>query len=46
MLRAVEELRVGGVEVSATLHGAGTTLVVLGHGAGGNRRNPMLVALA
>jgi len=42
----VEELRVGGVEVSATLHGAGKTLVVLGHGAGGNRRNPMLVALA
>ena len=31
---------------TASLHGAGRTLVVLGHGACGNRRNPMLVALA
>jgi hypothetical protein len=28
------------------LHGSGSTVVVLGHGAGGNRKNPMLVALA
>jgi predicted alpha/beta-hydrolase family hydrolase len=31
---------------SASLHGRGDTVVVLGHGAGGNRRNPQLVALA
>ena len=31
---------------SASLHGAGRTVVVLGHGAGGNRMTPMLVALA
>jgi predicted alpha/beta-hydrolase family hydrolase len=31
---------------SASLHGAGRTVVVLGHGAGGNRQTPMLVALA
>jgi predicted alpha/beta-hydrolase family hydrolase len=42
----MQELRVSGAEVSASLHGRGTTVVVLGHGAGGNRRNPMLVALA
>jgi len=42
----MQELRVPGAEVSASLHGRGTTVVVLGHGAGGNRRNPMLVALA
>ena len=41
-----EELGLPGVRASATLHGAGETVVVLGHGAGGNRRNPMLVALA
>lgn len=31
---------------TARLVGAGDTVVVLGHGAGGNRNNPMLVALA
>jgi predicted alpha/beta-hydrolase family hydrolase len=31
---------------SASLHGAGGTVVVLGHGAGGNRHTPMLVDLA
>jgi predicted alpha/beta-hydrolase family hydrolase len=31
---------------TATLHGRGETVVVLGHGAGGNRRTPMLLALA
>ena len=42
----MQELRVPGAEVSASLHGRGTTVVVLGHGAGGNRRSPMLLALA
>ncbi len=37
---------VPGAEASATLHGRGSTVVVLGHGAGGNRRHPMLLALA
>lgn len=40
------ELRVPGFEASASLHGRGGTVVVLGHGAGGDRRHPMLVALA
>lgn len=40
------ELRVPGFEASASLHGEGSTVVVLGHGAGGDRRHPMLVALA
>ncbi len=35
-----------GAGTSASLHGRGDTVVVFGHGAGGNRRNPMLVALA
>lgn len=38
------ELPVGGP--GASLHGRGDTVVVLGHGAGGNRRHPMLLALA
>jgi uncharacterized protein len=42
----MQELEVPGAATSASLHGRGTTLVVLGHGAGGNRRNPMLLALA
>jgi predicted alpha/beta-hydrolase family hydrolase len=42
----MQELRVPGAEVSASLHGRGTTVVVLGHGAGGSRRTPMLAALA
>lgn len=39
---------VGGVTVSATLFGEGAreTAVVLGHGAGGDRRTPLLVRLA
>ncbi len=40
-----EELSLPGVRASAALYGAGDTVVVLGHGAGGNRRNPMLLAL-
>jgi predicted alpha/beta-hydrolase family hydrolase len=43
---AARELRLPGNGPGASLHGAGETVVVLGHGAGGNRRNPMLVALA
>jgi hypothetical protein len=42
----MQELRVAGADASASLHGQGMTVVVLGHGAGGTRRNPMLVALA
>jgi predicted alpha/beta-hydrolase family hydrolase len=42
----MRELRLPGLEVSAALFGAGATVVVLGHGAGGDRRTPMLVALA
>jgi hypothetical protein len=42
----MQELRVPGAGTTASLHGRGSTVVVLGHGAGGNRRNPMLVALA
>jgi len=41
-----QELMFPGAEASASLHGRGATVVVLGHGAGGNRRNPMLLALA
>ena len=41
-----QELEVPGAGASASLHGRGSTVVVLGHGAGGNRRNPMLLALA
>jgi len=37
---------VPGADASASVHGRGTTVVVLGHGAGGTRRTPMLVALA
>ncbi len=40
------ELSLPGVRASAALYGAGDTVVVLGHGAGGNRRNAMLLALA
>ena len=41
-----QELEVPGTGASASLHGGGRTVVVLGHGAGGSRRNPMLRALA
>jgi len=43
----VADLRLPGLEqATASLHGRGATVVVLGHGAGGNRHTPMLVALA
>jgi len=42
----VRELSLADRGPSASLHGEGGTVVVLGHGAGGNRRNPMLLALA
>jgi predicted alpha/beta-hydrolase family hydrolase len=42
----MQELEIPGAGTSATLHGRGSTLLVLGHGAGGNRKNPMLRALA
>jgi predicted alpha/beta-hydrolase family hydrolase len=42
----MRELGVPGFEASASVHGKGETVVVLGHGAGGSRRNAMLVALA
>ncbi len=42
----MHELSVPGAEASASVHGQGATVVVLGHGAGGTRRTPMLVALA
>lgn len=40
------ELKLPGCEASASLHGKGSTVVALGHGAGGNRHTPMLLALA
>jgi predicted alpha/beta-hydrolase family hydrolase len=48
MLRGVTPitLRVAGREVSASEHGAGTTTLLLGHGAGGNRETPFLLRLA
>ena len=42
----MRELSLPGTNTTASLHGKGDTVVVLGHGAGGNRRNPMLMALA
>jgi uncharacterized protein len=42
----MRELSLPDGRASAALFGAGDTVVVLGHGAGGNRKNPMLVALA
>jgi predicted alpha/beta-hydrolase family hydrolase len=42
----MQDLPIPGAGASASLHGRGTTLVVLGHGAGGNRHDPMLQALA
>jgi hypothetical protein len=42
----MQELRLPGADASASVHGRGATVVVLGHGAGGTRRTPMLVALA
>jgi predicted alpha/beta-hydrolase family hydrolase len=40
------QVKVGDQSVSLSSHGEGRTAVVLGHGAGGDRRNPFLVALA
>jgi predicted alpha/beta-hydrolase family hydrolase len=44
----VDEIRIEtpGGEVSASLHGEGPTTVILGHGAGGDRRHAPLVRLA
>ncbi len=44
----MDEIRIGapGGEVSASVHGEGRTVLVLGHGAGGSRRQPALVRLA
>ena len=39
-------VRVGGREVSVSVHGDGETAVVLAHGAGGNRRAPLLATVA
>jgi len=48
MLRKVQEIRIpaGDFSVTASHHGTGSTAVVLGHGAGGDRRTRMLVELA
>jgi predicted alpha/beta-hydrolase family hydrolase len=44
----VEEIRipVGEGAVTASVHGAGPTVVILGHGAGSDRRSPRLLDLA
>jgi uncharacterized protein len=44
----VEEVRIEtlGGPVSASIHGTGDRIVALGHGAGGTRRQPSLLALA
>jgi predicted alpha/beta-hydrolase family hydrolase len=42
----MRELTLPGGRASAALFGGGETVVVLGHGAGGNRNTPMLVSLA
>ncbi len=46
MLREMKQLQLPGIEASASLHGRGESVVVLGHGAGGDRRTPMLLQLA
>lgn len=48
MLWSVQEIRIPAADfsVTASVHGEGGTAVVLGHGAGGDRRTPMLVELA
>ena len=48
MLWTVQEIHIPAADfsVSASVHGEGTTAVVLGHGAGGDRRTRMLVELA
>jgi len=42
----MRETPLPGAETTASVHGHGATVVVLGHGAGGSRRTPMLVSLA
>ena len=44
----MEEVRipVGEGAVTASVHGAGPTVVILGHGAGSDRRHPRLLELA
>jgi predicted alpha/beta-hydrolase family hydrolase len=42
----MDVVEVPGAATSASLHGQGATLVVLGHGAGGNRSHRMLLDLA
>jgi predicted alpha/beta-hydrolase family hydrolase len=39
-------IRVGAREVSVSVHGEGETAFVLAHGAGGNRRAPLLITVA
>jgi len=48
VVRLPEEarVRVKGREVGLSVHGDGETAVVLAHGAGGNRRTPLLVTVA
>jgi hypothetical protein len=48
MLRQMQEIRIpaGDFSVTASRHGKGSTAVVLGHGAGGDRSTRMLVELA
>jgi uncharacterized protein len=43
---AEARVSVGAREVSASVHGEGDTALVLFHGAGGNRRAPLLVTVA
>ncbi len=40
------QVPVGTASVSASLHGEGPTVVVLGHGAGGTRRSPAMTTIA
>jgi predicted alpha/beta-hydrolase family hydrolase len=40
------QIEVGDFSVSASVHGAGETAIVLGHGAGGNRHSPQLWRVA
>jgi predicted alpha/beta-hydrolase family hydrolase len=48
VVRSPEEarVRVADREVGVSVHGDGETAVVLAHGAGGNRRTPLLVTVA
>jgi predicted alpha/beta-hydrolase family hydrolase len=48
LARGMDEIAIpmDGGPVSASVHGQGSTVVVLGHGAGSTRRTPALLALA